>query len=181
MKACDFRLQPFAAVGPHPDLTITGSISRGPRILAIRYAVHGSLAELVIPGPAEVPARRHGLWEQTCFELFLAVKHAPRYWEFNLSPGGHWNVYRFADYREAMQEEPAIATLPFRFEARRDALDLTLECSLDRIIGIDQPLEVGISAVIQHMEGRTSFWALTHPGPHPDFHRRDSFIVELYL
>ena len=63
--------------------------------------------------PADMPARRDRLWEETCFEFFLAVKNSPRYWEFNLSPAGHWNVYRFADYRQGMQEEPAFASLPF--------------------------------------------------------------------
>jgi hypothetical protein len=28
-------------------------------------------------------------------------------------------------------------------------------------------------------DGGTTYWALTHRGPEPDFHRRNSFILEL--
>lgn len=179
MNARDFQLQPFPTAGSHADLTITGSISRDSGVLAIRYVVHGPRAVLAIPAPAKVPARRQGLWEETCFELFLAGKDRRCYWEFNLSPGGHWNVYRFDDYREGMREEPAFAALPLRFEARRTSLSLALECSVDRIMAADQCLEVAISAVLKHRDGKTTYWALTHPGPFPDFHRRDSFVVAL--
>lgn len=179
MTACDFQLQPFAAAGAHADLTITGSISRDSRALAIRYGVQGPRAALTIPASAEGPARRRGLWEETCFELFLAGKDSRCYWEFNLSPSGDWNVYRFDDYREGMREEPAFAALPFRFEIRSDGLWLALECFLDGIVASDQALEVALSAVIKHGDGKMTYWALTHPGPFPDFHRRDSFIITL--
>ena len=38
---------------------------------------------------------------------------------------------------------------------------------------------VGIAAVIKLAGGGLTYWALTHPGPQADFHRRDSFLVEL--
>ena len=44
------------------------------------------------------PRRRDRLWEETCLELFLGEEGSERYWEFNLSPAGHWNVYRFEFY-----------------------------------------------------------------------------------
>jgi hypothetical protein len=48
-----------------------------------------------------------------------------------------------------------------------------------RIIKADRQILVGISAVIRAKDGGTSFWALTHCGSKPDFHNRESFIVEL--
>jgi hypothetical protein len=179
MNARSFCLKPFPSACALPDVEITGSIARRYNTLAVRYSVLGAAAELVVPAPAEEPARRQGLWEETCFEFFVAVRNAPRYWEFNLSPAGHWNVYRFADYRQGMQEEPAYAALPFDFWNQPGAFALTLGCSLDRIIPGDQPLEVGISAVLKHHSGEPTWWALTHPGPQPDFHRRVSFVVEV--
>jgi hypothetical protein len=47
------------------------------------------------------------------------------------------------------------------------------------IIPAEQALEVAISAVIKLRSGNVTCWALTHPGPEADFHRRDSFIIEL--
>lgn len=179
MNARDFALQPFPAAGPHPDLKITGSISYASPILSICYEVRGPLAELVIPASGEAPARERGLWEETCFEFFLAIRNAPPYWEFNLSPAGHWNVYRFTKYREGMEEEAAFASLPLRVDTQPDRLTLTLECPLDQLIAPDQPLDAAISAVIRHTNGHATYWALTHPGSQPDFHHRDSLIIEL--
>ena len=40
-------------------------------------------------------------------------------------------------------------------------------------------LHLGLSAVIEAMDGTKSYWALAHaPGP-PDFHNRDCFTARL--
>ncbi len=175
----DFSLDPFPSSAPSGSFRITGEIARSPETLAVRYELRGPLDELAIPGPAAVPARRDGLWEETCFELFLAVKNSPRYREFNFSPAGHWNIYRFADYREGMEEDAAYDSFPFRVERGPEALSLALEFDLSRIVPADRPLEIGVSAVIKFGSGEMSCWALTHPGPEADFHRRESFTLEL--
>jgi hypothetical protein len=156
-----------------------GTIARRANALAIRYTLRGRLGEVVIPEPAAMPVRKRGLWEETCFELFLAIRGTQRYWEFNLSPAGHWNAYRFASYREGMEEERDFSSLPFRVERQSDSLSLRLELDLDKIARSDQVLEVAVSAVIKQRDGSVTYWALTHRGPHPDFHRRDSFVVAL--
>ena len=179
MNAQCFSLKAFPTITPLSDLEISGSIARHSNILALKYTLNGALTELHIPAPADVPVRRHGLWEDTCFECFLAVKNSPRYWEVNLSPAGHWNVYRFAEYRQGMQEETSFQALPLSVESQADALLFALEFNLDKIISADQIMDVAISTVIKHKDGNLSYWALTHPGPQPDFHRRDSLIIEL--
>ena len=179
MNGRSFSLQPFSPIGPPLNFKITGYIARRPRQLAIRYDLQGPLAELVIPALADMPARRRGLWEETCCEFFLGVKDSPRYWEFNLSPAGHWNVYRFAGYRQGMEEETALTSLPLSVRRHSDSLRLVLELEVERIVAADQPLEIGIAAVIRLAGGGLTYWALTHPGPEPDFHRRDSFLAEL--
>jgi hypothetical protein len=178
MNSRDFLLQPFAPTGP-PDITIGGTMARRGGLLAIRSVLRGRLAELVIPGPARMPARRHGLWEATCFEFFLGVKDAPHYWEFNLSPAGHWNVYRFAGYRQGMAEETAFASLAFSVRRRPDRLEVALELEIGGIVTLDQPLAVAPAAVIKFRDQGLTYWALTHPGAQADFHRRGSFHLEL--
>jgi hypothetical protein len=179
MNGRDFLLQPFAPAGPPADITIGGTIFRGAATLAIRYVLRGRLAELVIPPPAEIPARRHGLWEATCLEFFLGVKDSPRYWEFNLSPAGHWNAYRFTGYRRGMVEESAFTSLAFSVRHRPDRIEVALELDTGRIVAPDQPLAVALAAVIKPKDQELTYWALTHPGAHADFHRRDSFQLEL--
>ena len=179
MNGQDFSLKPFSPSSPPLNFKITGNIVRRPRQLAIRYDLHGPLENLVIPVQADLPARRHGLWEETCFEFFLGVKGSPLYWEFNLSPAGHWNVYRFAGYRQGMVEESAFALLPLSVRRRPDSLLVALDVEIGRIVAADQPLAVGLAAVLKFRGQGLTYWALTHPGTQADFHRRDGFLVEL--
>ena len=179
MNGQDFTLQPFSPLIPPLNFKITGHLARRGDILAIRYDLHGPLADLMIPAPADLPSRQPGLWEETCFEFFLGIKDSPQYWEFNLSPAGPWNVYRFDGYRHGMAEETAFTSLAFSVRRRSDSLRLALELEVGRIVSADQPLEVGIAAVIKLAGGELNYWALTHPGPQPDFHRRDSFLIKL--
>lgn len=179
MNSKSFSLKPLPSAGVPPHVTITGNVGRLSNTLLLSYALLCPLAELAIPGQADMRERKNGLWEETCFEFFLGPRKSDRYWEFNLSPAGHWNVYRFTSYRQGMQEEPAFTSLPFSVRIRPASLLLSLELALDKIIPEEQALEVAVSAVIKTTNGRIIYWALAHPGPRPDFHRRDSFIIGL--
>jgi hypothetical protein len=179
MSRRSFSLQPFDPASSPPGCLITGGIARQADILTIRYLLKGSLEEVMIPAPAANPARRHRLWEATCFEFFLGVKQAPQYWEFNLSPAGHWNVYRFAGYRQGLEEEGAFTSLPVRVRLEPESLELALTLQLGSIVAAPQPLEVAVAAVVKRRNGRLTYWALTHGGPQPDFHRRAGFTITL--
>ena len=179
MNRQNFSLEPFPSDGPLPSVKITGNIARRGDKLAVRYHLRGDPAELIVPAPADRPGRKHGLWEETCFEFFLGVKGEARYWEFNLSPAGHWNVYGFAGYRHGMAEEKAFRSLPVGVRRRPDSLLVAVEPAVGLIVTADRPIEVGIAAVIQLAGGGLTYWALIHPGLQADFHRRDSFLVEL--
>ncbi len=55
---------------------------------------------------------------------------------------------------------------------------LDMEFDLDKLVREDQFLEIGIGAILKFDKDRT-YRALTHCASRPDFHRRDSFIIEL--
>ncbi len=179
MNDKSFSLKHFPSAGILLNFKITGNVKRDSNIFSISYSLVGAMAEIVIPPPADMLSRKNNLWEETCFECFLGLINSEQYWEFNLSPAGHWNVYRFKAYRKGMQEEPAFTSLPFSVVRKPDALLLSLKFDLGKIAPADQALKVGASAVIKSIDGKASFWALTHPAPQPDFHQRNSFIVEL--
>lgn len=179
MKDRSFSLEPFHPVIDPTDLRLTGNISSNANIIAIDYEIRGGFSDIVIPPSAEIPARKDALWEETCFEFFIGVKNADQYWEFNLSPAGHWNVYHFTAYREGMEEEPVFSSLPFCVLNNGDSLSLSLEIDLGTIVTAGQALTAGISAVVKARDGAVSYWALIHPGPEPDFHLRESFIIEV--
>jgi hypothetical protein len=174
-----FALTPFGAAPGELRLELDGVIALHENALSIRYELRGRLNEVALPPQAAKPARRHGLWQETCFEFFLGLKDSPVYWEFNLSPSGHWNVYRFEDYRRGIQEEKAFTALPFRVRRHGDVLEVSLEVDLTLIVPPGRSLEAGVTAVVKLVNGEMTYRALAHPGPRPDFHRRDGFIVEL--
>jgi len=177
MTIRSFSLHPFDSVGPRPQVEITGRLTRRADDLTIGYLLQDRLAEVLIPEPLAAQARLDRLWEKTCFEFFLGLKDSPQYWEFNLSPDGAWNVYRFTGYRQGMAAEQAFASLPVLVQNRPESLRLTLEVDLAGILPANTALEVAIAAVIQGADGRLTHWALAHPGPQADFHQRDSFLI----
>ena len=185
MSCIDFRLQPFAGEffgdgRASLALEITGKIARRDNSsLCLDFLVAGDIAQIDIPAHDGLTMRKKSLWEETCFEMFVAAKGSSRYWEFNMSPSGHWNVYRFSAYREGMREEAAFESLPFSTGRADGALSLSLEIEPARIIEDVRQVVVGVCAVIRAKDGGTSFWALRHCGSKPDFHKRESFVIEV--
>nr|WP_290224943.1 DOMON-like domain-containing protein [Trichocoleus desertorum] len=179
MNSQAFSLQPFPDTNSPPNLQITGTLTRQAQRLYIRYALSGDLSKIAIAPPSSQPTRKHELWQETCFEFFLGQQDSDRYWEFNLSPSGDWNMYRFEGYRRGMQEETAFTVRPFAIEAQPATLSLSLELNLAAIVPDEQPLEVAITAVVKTKENEVTYWALAHTGPEADFHRRDSFALQI--
>jgi hypothetical protein len=171
-----FSLQPFTQQST--DLEVIGTVARRANVLTLSYSLLGDLSTIEIPA-ATSPDRQRHLWETTCFEFFLSMKNDQQYWEFNLSPAGHWNVYRFDEYRQGMKEETAFTAMPFSIQAEPDALSLALKLNLSSMVSATQILEMAIATVVKHKDGTLSYWALKHPGKEPDFHRREAFMIQL--
>jgi hypothetical protein len=153
-------------------------------VLTLHYSLCGPLAAWRLPPPAAQPARRDGLWQSTCFEAFVGQPGQRHYWEINLAPSGDWNVYALSAYREGLHPEPAVTQLPFRLirpqaDADRsvpERLELDLEVDLSRLIVASAPLELSVTAVLDHLQHGCSYWAWRHTAQQADFHRRDSFL-----
>jgi predicted GIY-YIG superfamily endonuclease len=131
---------------------------------------------LIIPKPV-TPRRSDGLWQTTCFELFLRSPGCDAYWEFNLSPSNEWAAYRFERYREGMSNHP-VEVEP-QIETQRRELGFELEADVD-FGGLPKgTLQLGLSAVIEEADGTKSYWALAHPPGKPDFHHPACFAATL--
>jgi hypothetical protein len=171
-----YLLKPFPA--DHvPPVKLEAVLRREGDTLLLCYLLRGELAELILPEKTGPPERRDGLWRQTCFELFLAPPEGTAYWEVNLSPSGHWNIYTFADYRAGMRQAPLSL---FSFTAVREERSLAVVFSLP-LAGLAPPgsrLVAGPTAVLASRSESLSYWALAHPlETGADFHRRESFTV----
>ncbi len=183
---------------------ITASLSRmRPRMLRIDYHASGGAGHIALPlREQEAGARTDGLWQRTCFELFVRPGDGPGYYEFNFSPSAAWAAYRFDGYRAGMAAlEPLAAPQidlmlrpPFdstkpqpirsRAEAKRDArehlwVQVTLDLERLHALPVDVSWHVGLSGVIEEKSGAKSHWALAHPEGAPDFHDPACFALQL--
>ncbi|MDO1558613.1 DOMON-like domain-containing protein [Brevundimonas sp. 2R-24] len=163
------KLRPFS-VGGSPRVQLEVWIERQGDRLWLRYLAEGEVDRVDWPAPAG-NQRADELWRHTCFEAF--VRTPDGYREFNLSPSGHWASYRFDGYRSGM----ALADEIVDILGLNGAGDMVaLEAAIDLPSGADR---LGLSAVIEDVDGGISYWALAHPSDKPDFHHPDSFILEL--
>jgi hypothetical protein len=89
--------------------------------------------------------------------------------------GSQWAVYEFQTYREGMEplgvDEPPAITLV------REPFGILLISWASIEIGPDS--HIGLSAVIEEVDGTKSYWALRHPAGPPDFHHPDCFALTL--
>jgi len=82
-------------------------------------------------------------------------------------------------YRQVnMREELAFAALPFEFKKTNDELALNISTNLNSIIE-HQNIQLGITTIIQTLDGNETYWAFAHPSPQADFHLRKSFVIEI--
>ena len=144
--------------------------------LMLTFRLLGDISGLPVPG-SRSPRRAEHLWQHTCFEAFVMAGEGPEYREFNFSPSGEWAVYAFRGYRNGgvLEHElsPGIAV-----RKATDRLELDAEISRD-LLPQSRPLRLGLSAVVEDVDGILSFWALRHPSGKPDFHHTDAFVLQL--
>jgi hypothetical protein len=151
-----------------------------PGLLALTCTLKGDLARLRIP-PFRTSRRTDRLWEHTCLEVFISARDSTAYSEFNFSPSGEWAAYAFRAYRDGgpIENDDLDPQIVVRREA--DTLELSAVIRLDRLSAIpsDATLRLGLSAVVEELDGSVSYWALKHPPGKPDFHHPDNFILEI--
>ena len=142
--------------------------------ILMTFIVSGSV-DLLVPEWAAA-TRQEGLWQTTCFELFLKPIGADSYFEYNFSPSTEWAAYRFEAYREGRTEfqQPVDP-----FLERLGGPPAILQVDLDLSGLPNLPMRMGLCAVIEEKGGRKSYWALAHPPGKPDFHHPDCFALEL--
>lgn len=170
-------LTPHPTTGSTPVDRIEVEIERGEASLTLRYQIFGDLAR-IRPPDFDRAGRTDGLWRSTCFEAFVKPEGGEGYLEFNFA-GLQWATYRFSGYREGMVEA---AVEPWAIEG--SAREGWLEVQIDpgRMARPDLPApawRIGLSAVIEDIDGGISYWALAHPPGKPDFHHPDSFALFL--
>lgn len=163
----------------HPPAAVRGVEARiigfDATWLRARWRVLGA-GKLIAPAFAG-KGRADGLWQTTCFELFIMPGEGPGYVELNLSPSERWNAYDFDGRREGMRERP----MPREPECTlRLGSDIAIFDAAIPAAGLPPaPWRRGFTAVIEEAGGVKSYWALAHHGEAPDFHDPACFVEEV--
>ncbi len=193
----------WLALTPHPagpaprGLSLDARcVAPGPGRLALAWRVTGKVETILLPPAQSTGERRDGLWRATCFELFMgrtddladnlanrpADRPAPRqavYWEVNVAPSGDWAAYRFERYRKGRRDENALTVARVRAARAPRGFVLSADLEAGAPVPTGGALAVGLTAVLAHEDGGTSYWALAHAPERPDFHRADTFVYRL--
>jgi len=182
MKGRALEPAPLVAHPDHAPLQVRSVTARITAMdahwLCLRWRVEGSAA-LVVP-PFAGKARQDGLWQSTCFELFLAedAAHAGgAYAEFNFAPSERWAAYDFDDYRTGMAPRP-LSRMPV-LTPRRGNDVLIFDAALPMAALPPLPWRIGLSAVLEEAGGVKSYWALAHPRGKADFHHAACFAARV--
>ena len=176
-----------AELHPHPRsdrdvvrlICVTVERDMSPEILQIRFWVEGDIDRLRLSLP-EGARRRDGLWQHTCFEVFLQPNASQGYYEFNFAPSGDWAAYRFGG-RRSERSLPDLQAPSIEFLRDAEHCELTASISLTALpeLAGASLIRAGLAAVIETRDGMHSHWALAHAGPEPDFHDPASFTLHL--
>lgn len=173
-------------LSPHPrhpapsglQLSVDARLISG-RGLGLRYVVSGPIEQLLIP-PMRLASPANNLWQHTCLEAFVALGGDAAYREFNFSPSRQWAVYDFDNYRQrsATHSPRWSADIRVANDTGTLSVDVQLPARLLPAEGT-QPLQIGLTAVLEATDGQLSYWAQRHPAAQPDFHHRESFALML--
>jgi len=140
----------------------------------IWFGVGAPAARFVIP-PLSEPWRADELWRTTCFEAFFRSDEEA-YREWNFAPSGNWAAYDFSKYREGITVAEVGSPPYIRMEDNFTWWTVGAAIAVDA----DQDWQLGLSAILEEIDGTKSYWALAHPtGDKPDFHHPDCFIAQL--
>ena len=150
-----------------------------PGELEIRFRLDGDMSRIRLPA-AELARRRDGLWQHTCFELFLRTDGSDSYHEFNFAPSGDWAAYRFAG-RRLERTAPELPAPRIEYGRLPDGCTLSAQIEIAALPGFAQAasIDAGIAAVIETTDGALSYWALAHGGDKPDFHDPATFTLRV--
>jgi hypothetical protein len=175
------NLLPFQTDADQKKIQLSVVIQRTGSLLELTYELHGEIDQILIPQKKNHPERLDYLWEHTCYEAFICTDRDAGYWEANISPSGDWNFYRFEEYRKGQSVESKLDRIESQVGTSSSIFSLKAKLDLLGVISSShsEPINLGLTAVIEGKNAAKSYWAVRHSGQKPDFHLRQSFAIKI--
>ncbi|MBC7742879.1 MAG: hypothetical protein H7061_11830 [Bdellovibrionaceae bacterium] len=168
-------LIPFKPI--ESKIVVRAEVQRTDSRLTLCYEVVDQNSALELPlafrALGSAIERADGLWNDTCFEMFIRPEGADAYYELNFSLRPAWNVYHFEAYRHP---QPPKITQDFTMKSMQwNGQQLKIE--LDNLLTA-KSMTISLTAVIKEKSGMKHYLALSHQAAQPDFHLNNSFILK---
>lgn len=165
-----FQLIPFNS---EKKINISGELEKNLKIFSLKLIFSDPQKSIIYSySNNQTPKKAFGLWERTCFEIFLKRANTTEYIEFNFSADMEWSCFHFDDYKVGMKDYQGAKILGLKFDSKNHTFEATWTFD-----SLDDSFDCGISSVIQTNDLKKSYWALNHPSLNPDFHDFRSFTL----
>jgi hypothetical protein len=173
------QTQQLAFHAAHPPMAVSGIEARWRIVgtwLQLRWRIEGARKVLIPPFTGR--RRADGLWQSTCFEMFVQSTGTPAYAEFNFSPSEAYAAYDFAAWRDGMAERALSHDPVITPRGSGDLLIVDVAIPLADLPAL--PAALSLTCVIAEQGGAKSYWAMAHGNPdQPDFHDPACFVATL--
>ncbi len=167
-----FELKPY--YGHEKELSICVDTS-------FQFTVTGNTALVKLPPPSKSPAKKDGLYNTTCFEIFIA-NSSGQYLEWNFSPALDWCLFSFESERKKSSDLLGKESFSqFHFDVNPQSLNLKVQLDSARIrkvLNSPGKLKASMTAVIEFQSGKKDYYAFKHLKDKPDFHDLNGFLID---
>jgi hypothetical protein len=144
--------------------------------LEITFSIQDPDNLVLWPDEVSSPMRKDNLWQQTCFELFIANREREKpeaYQEWNFSSNGNWQAYTFKNYRSPSPPQELMKTAQPEIVWKESKLIVRLK---DIFLSKDTDYLINPTAMIQLKDKTLIAYANKHPEKGPDFHSQECFF-----
>ena len=160
-------------------MKVSGNLQLSKTQLNISFQLTGSINALQLPEESSTPSRTDKLWENTCFEVFVARPQDQNYWEYNISPSHNWAVFHFTEYRSAKSDELSVDKIMIKSHSvSPNQYQIHSNLPLPEALH-GKNLQIGVSTILRDRQNSIYYYALAHLRQNPDFHDRNCFTLLL--
>lgn len=170
-------LKPFN--GPTFPFEIKTNISFNGDLVTVDYKISNLIESVALTSRKTKPQRTIGLWNSTCFELFLKNKGSNEYIEFNFSSSHDWNCFKFQNQNDQLREWTQLNKVEITSFRDTNLYHLKVTFLKPQLPSNFQELErllYSTTTVIKHSDDSYSYWAIKHTDNKPNFHHPESFV-----
>jgi len=166
---------PLSIFGKKPSIyQVNAEIILIKKTLYLKYIISGNISQIKL-----TPSKQSSeLWRNTCFELFLSNNNITEYLEFNWSPDGRWNTFKFNDYRDRANQN-IFEESHSSVERQNNNIIFKTKIILPKYnhyISLDlNNLLIGMSVIVE--TDTLEYWSNQHLHHRPDFHNRNNFLT----